>query len=141
MSESEQSREAVGVYVTDGNGRYLLTQRGPSARDEAYTWEGTGGEVEPGETAEDAARRESLEEVGIVIDNLILILDVSGIVDLKGGRWNTKIFTATTKDEPRIVDATACTGLGWFTLDEIAGLKLASYAHKDIDALQKLEAA
>jgi 8-oxo-dGTP pyrophosphatase MutT (NUDIX family) len=131
------TRRAVGVYLRKEN-RFLLTQRGKNARHESYTWEGTGGEVESGESFEEAAKREALEEIDVVIDDLTEILDVESIADSKGVEWHTKIFTATTQSIPRIKDDASCAGFGWFTLEEIAGLKLASYAHKDIEALRKL---
>jgi 8-oxo-dGTP diphosphatase len=56
---------AVGVLI-DPNGRFLLTSR-PDGKVYAGHWEFPGGKVEPGETIEQALRRELHEELGITI--------------------------------------------------------------------------
>ncbi len=56
---------AVGVLI-DGQGRFLLTSR-PAGRVYAGYWEFPGGKVEPGESIEQALRRELHEELGITI--------------------------------------------------------------------------
>jgi mutator protein MutT len=56
---------AVGVLV-DPQGRFLLTSR-PEGKVYAGYWEIPGGKVEPGETVEEALRRELHEEIGITI--------------------------------------------------------------------------
>lgn len=53
----------VGV-IRDAEGRILLTQR-QQHQDFAQCWEFPGGKIEPGETAEQALRRELREEVSI----------------------------------------------------------------------------
>jgi 8-oxo-dGTP diphosphatase len=56
---------AVGVLI-DGQGRFLLTSR-PAGKVYAGHWEFPGGKLEPGETVEQALRRELHEELGITI--------------------------------------------------------------------------
>lgn len=56
---------AVGVLF-DAGGRFLLTSR-PEGKVYAGYWEFPGGKLEPGETVEQALRRELHEELGIVI--------------------------------------------------------------------------
>jgi 8-oxo-dGTP diphosphatase len=56
---------AVGVLI-DGHGRFLLTSR-PAGKVYAGHWEFPGGKVEPGESIEQALRRELHEELGITI--------------------------------------------------------------------------
>jgi phosphoribosyl-AMP cyclohydrolase len=59
---------AVGVLI-DGGGRFLLCSR-PPGKVYAGFWEFPGGKLEPGETVEQALRRELLEELGIHIDTV-----------------------------------------------------------------------
>lgn len=54
---------AVGVLI-DADGRFLLTSR-PEGKVYAGHWEFPGGKLEPGETVEQALRRELHEELGI----------------------------------------------------------------------------
>jgi 8-oxo-dGTP diphosphatase len=56
---------AVGVLVRP-DGAFLLTSRPPGKVYEGY-WEFPGGKVEPGESVEQALRRELQEEIGISI--------------------------------------------------------------------------
>jgi len=56
---------AVGVLIR-GDGDFLLTSR-PEGKVYAGYWEFPGGKLEPGETVEQALRRELVEEIGITI--------------------------------------------------------------------------
>ena len=56
---------AVGVLIAP-DGRFLLTSR-PVGKVYAGHWEFPGGKLEPGETVEQALRRELHEEIGITI--------------------------------------------------------------------------
>ncbi|WP_254790473.1 NUDIX hydrolase [Blastococcus tunisiensis] len=53
----------VGAVVLDGAGRLLLVRRGHAPH--AGLWSLPGGRVEPGETLEQAVRREVREETGV----------------------------------------------------------------------------
>ena len=56
---------AVGVLIKP-NGDFLLTSRPPGKVYEGF-WEFPGGKLEPGESVEQALRRELIEEIGITI--------------------------------------------------------------------------
>ncbi len=68
-------RVGVGVVVAH-RGRVLLIRRGRPPR--AGEWSIPGGHLQPGETVEQAARREIAEETGIVLGPLLLV----AVVDL-----------------------------------------------------------
>lgn len=59
---------AVGVLIRD-DGAFLLTSR-PEGKVYAGYWEFPGGKVEPGETVEQALRRELMEEIGVTIGSV-----------------------------------------------------------------------
>ncbi|KQY49903.1 DNA mismatch repair protein MutT [Lysobacter sp. Root494] len=59
--------EVVAGVIRDRRGRILLARR-TEGRDLAGLWEFPGGKHEPGETAEEALKRELREELGIEID-------------------------------------------------------------------------
>lgn len=64
-------RHAARVILIDEVGRVLLFRGGDPHRPEAGTWWLVpGGGIDPGETIEDAARREIREETGLVITEL-----------------------------------------------------------------------
>ena len=69
-AEREAVDVAVGVLIErqpgGADGRFLLTSR-PAGKVYAGYWEFPGGKLEPGESVEDALRRELDEELGIAV--------------------------------------------------------------------------
>ncbi|MEM8707273.1 MAG: NUDIX domain-containing protein [Actinomycetota bacterium] len=64
-------RPAARIIVLDPDGRTLLFEGRDPARPEIGTWWfPPGGGIDEGETAEEAARRELHEELGLVVDEL-----------------------------------------------------------------------
>ncbi|WP_425616521.1 (deoxy)nucleoside triphosphate pyrophosphohydrolase [Anatilimnocola sp. NA78] len=59
----------IAIAVVQYNDRFLIGQR-PEGVALAGLWEFPGGKIHPGETAEDAAVRECLEETGLVVEPL-----------------------------------------------------------------------
>jgi 8-oxo-dGTP diphosphatase len=64
-SDRKEVEVAVGVLIRE-DGAFLLTSRPPGKVYEGY-WEFPGGKVEPGESVEEALRRELIEEIGVTI--------------------------------------------------------------------------
>ena len=67
--------DVVGAVIRDG-GRVLLAQR-PEGKAQAGLWEFPGGKIEPGETPEEALKREIREELDteIEVGSLIRTID------------------------------------------------------------------
>lgn len=57
----------IAIAVIEHEGRFLIGQRPPGVS-LAGLWEFAGGKLEPGETPEQAAVREALEETGLAIE-------------------------------------------------------------------------
>ena len=64
---------AAGVIIVDDKGRVLLQQRTDNNK-----WGILGGGIEPGETVEEAAKREVYEESGLIVENIQLFNIYSG---------------------------------------------------------------
>ena len=129
-------RRAVGVYLVR-EGRILLSQRGPKARHERFRWESVGGEVNEGETFEQAALRETKEELGVEATLTDVLAEIKRLSDETGERWHAKKFLAQTVSEPIIQEPEVSIALGWFTVDQMAELELATYAVGDVELLRK----
>ena len=56
----------VAAVVQRGDGRFLLASR-PEGSHLAGLWEFPGGAIEPGETPDEALRREMMEELGVEV--------------------------------------------------------------------------
>lgn len=104
----------VGVLVRK-DGKYLLGKRiGQHGKN---TWSVTGGHLEFGETFEDCAFRETLEESGVKIKNIKFLTAVNNVFKSEVHHSITIFMTAdwqsgqpTTSEPDKIVE------LGWYDL-------------------------
>lgn len=112
----ERPRVGIGVAIIK-DGKILLGKRKSSHGDGEYG--GPGGHLEHLESFAECARRETLEETGVEIDNIRLLcltnltkyapkhyVDIGVIADWKGG-------------EPRILEPEKCNGWAWYGLDAL----------------------
>jgi 8-oxo-dGTP pyrophosphatase MutT (NUDIX family) len=85
LPDDGRRRAAVAeVLLSDEEGRacFLITRRTATLREHTGQWALPGGRVEAGETAEDAARRELREEVGLSVEESAVL----GVLDDYGTR-------------------------------------------------------
>ncbi|MGQ3354701.1 MAG: RNA pyrophosphohydrolase [Phreatobacter sp.] len=72
-------RPNVGVALFNGQGRVLIARRigddGPEVVAPGYEWQMPQGGIDPGESPEEAARRELFEETGVVSATLLARLE------------------------------------------------------------------
>ncbi|WP_338089573.1 NUDIX domain-containing protein [Nocardioides lijunqiniae] len=110
---------AAGVLVR--NGRHVLLQK----RGDDGSWGLPGGALNPGETLEQAARRELLEETGLVAGELVLVDVYSGpefVVSYPDG-FSAYVVGATYEATETTGTLTADGGetlaLEWFDRDDV----------------------
>lgn len=112
--------EVVAGVLTQPDGRVLACRRAPG-RSAAGQWEFPGGKVEPGESAEEALRRELHEELGLdAVVGALIVRSVTGVgdvdIDLATYRvaWSTEEPSSSTDhDELRWVFPAELESLGW----------------------------
>ena len=68
LDRPDLKQAAVGITVVADGAAFLLTRRAATLRGHAGQWALPGGRADPGESAENAARRELAEELGLVLD-------------------------------------------------------------------------
>lgn len=110
----------VGAIIVNDQGQLFLAQRGPLAKNERGLWEFPGGSVEFGETLAEALRREIREEYGMEIEVGALLDVVDHILPAEGQHWVSPTYICRAQSgEPRILEPGKCTGVGWFSLNDI----------------------
>jgi len=124
------------VLVTDDDTVLLISARDPGSVGAPEFWFTPGGGVEPGETLEEAARREVHEEVGHTLDGLGPVVwerttafdfDSSTIV-----QEESFFVVRTARFHPRQVawtdiESRSTTGWRWWPVAELAGSEILAY--------------
>lgn len=119
----------VGAVIVD-DGRILAARRGPG-KAQAGLWEFPGGKIEPGETPEQALRREIREELDCWIEVGDRLTRTEhrydfGVVDL------TTYWCTLAGGEPSAIEHSE---LRWVDADEITRL---TWAPADVAAVQRI---
>ena len=118
---AENLRAAVNVRVGVGvvlvrDGRVFLAKR-QGSHGEA-TWASAGGHLEWGESLEECARRETLEELGVEVSNL-QFLCVSNILAYDKHYIDFEFLADIGDQEPWLAEPDAFSEFGWFPLNEL----------------------
>jgi ADP-ribose pyrophosphatase YjhB (NUDIX family) len=110
-------KPTAGAVVVDASGRVLLARRGIDPF--RGLWDAPGGFVEPGESLEDAVRRELQEEAGVEIAVGRLVATVPDVYDGDGSEptINTFFECRIVAGEPQAADDVA--ELRWFEPDAL----------------------
>ena len=112
---------SVAVLPRDEAGRVLMV-----LNRETGLWQTIGGSLEPGESPQEAARREALEEAGVIVE-------LRGIVAVLGGpqfrvtypngdrvAYVVTVFDAVVTGGELRPDGEETSAVEWFTLHELA---------------------
>jgi len=115
--DQEEPRPQVGVgvvFVRDG--RVFLAKREGSHGED--TWASAGGHLELGESLEECARREAMEELGVQVGEM-RFLCVSNIIAY-GKHYVDIEFLGDIGDQtPRFMEPEGFSDCGWFALDDL----------------------
>ncbi|MYM20447.1 NUDIX domain-containing protein [Brevibacterium sp. 5221] len=122
----------VGAVIVHA-GRILACRRGP-AQSAAGQWEFPGGKVEPGETQQQALRRELREELDI--DGRVGELVHSATTDVAGRPIELHCWWVRVQTEPRT--STDHDAMRWLAPHELARV---AWAEPDLPAVRALESA
>ena len=110
---------AIGAIVFNNKGEIFLSRRSQNTKNEKGHWETPGGRVEFGETLEQAAKREILEEYGAEIEIIEQWPASDHLIPDEKQHWVSTTFLAKFKlgQEPKIMEPEKCDEIGWFNLN------------------------
>ena len=114
-AEAPRPQVGVGVIFIRGGTVFLARRHGAHGED---TWASAGGQLENGETLEECARRESMEELGVTVGDL-QFLCVSNIIAYDKHYVDIEFLGDIGVQEPRLMEPEAFYDSGWFSLDSL----------------------
>jgi 8-oxo-dGTP diphosphatase len=114
-AEAPRPQVGVGVIFIRGGTVFLARRHGAHGED---TWASAGGHLENGETLEECARRESMEELGVTVGDL-QFLCVSNIIAYDKHYVDIEFLGDIGVQEPRLMEPEAFYDSGWFSLDSL----------------------
>ena len=113
--DSQRPRVGVGVIFVREGRVFLAKRHGAHGEN---TWASAGGHLEDGETFEECARREAMEELGVTVGEL-RFLCVSNIIAYGKHYVDIEFVGDIDNQEPRLMETEAFVDSGWFNLDEL----------------------
>jgi len=109
-----------GVFIHNDAGEILLLKRSKNCKNEISYWERPGGTVEFGETAVEALKRETLEEIGVEIEDIEFLSFTDHFIPKDHQHWLGLSFMAEIKSgEPRNAEPEKHEAIGWFKVDQV----------------------
>lgn len=113
----ETIRVGCGAVIMQ-NDKILLLKRVRAP--EAEHWGIPGGKVDWLETLEQAVTREIMEEVGLRLESLELLVNVNQIDADKGEHWVAPVYLVKSFTGQAVVqEPEKHSGMDWFTLDQL----------------------
>jgi 8-oxo-dGTP diphosphatase len=114
MTETTTEKPGISAAIITLDGKVLMVRRRISEGE--LMWQFPAGGIEAGESPEEAAVRETLEETGLKVEAASLI---GQRVHPKTGREMSYTACAVVDGEAHVADADELDAVAWVTLDEI----------------------
>ncbi|MCX4809017.1 NUDIX hydrolase [Streptomyces sp. NBC_01239] len=114
MTEMKTEKPAIAAAIIVDGGKVLMVRRRVSEGE--LSWQFPAGAVEAGESMEEAAVRETLEETGLTVEAVKLIGDR---VHPKSKRFMSYTAARVVSGEAHVADADELDAIAWVSLGEI----------------------
>ncbi len=110
------TRTLAKVFVVNARGEVLFLRRSATDTNRPLQWDLPGGNVEPGETLEQGAIRETDEEAGIKLSSVRPVYAITEARDWGVGTW---LFFAADVDDPEVTLSYEHDDYRWVKLEDI----------------------
>ena len=115
------SPQAASSAILERDGRFLLIRRVNPPSMDLFAF--PGGRAEPGETPDQTAVREFLEETGIAVRNPVLFATYDLKSEKEGRRhFFLSVFRVEADPDAQAIATDDAADAGWHTVEEIRGL-------------------
>jgi 8-oxo-dGTP diphosphatase len=126
-AQPPQVRVGVGVFIltsssTPTNPTFLIGKRINSHGSGTYAL--PGGHLEFGETPEECAEREIMEETGLKVSGVRFLTATNDYMQAEGKHYITMFVVCkkeNERDEAKVLEPEKCAGWEWATWDEMVG--------------------
>jgi len=108
------TKPGISAAIITSEGRVLMVRR--RVKEGELSWQFPAGGIEPGETPEEAAVRETLEETGVKVEAERLI---GQRIHPKTGREMSYTACRVIDGEAHVADADELDAVAWVSLEEI----------------------
>jgi 8-oxo-dGTP diphosphatase len=115
MTDQTDPKPGISAAIIVDQNRVLMVRR--RVKEGALSWQFPAGGIEAGESPEDAAVRETLEETGLEVKAIRLL---GQRVHPKTGRQMSYTAAEVVAGEARVADEEELAEVAWVTLGEIA---------------------
>jgi 8-oxo-dGTP diphosphatase len=114
---TEAPRVGVGVIIVRNRLVLLGKRKGGHG---AGTWATPGGHLEFGETVEECARRETLEETGLILRAVFDGPFTNNLFEVERKHYVTLFVVSPSESgEPQLLEPQKCCGWEWFSWDHL----------------------
>lgn len=109
---------SVHVWVKNSKGQFLMQKRPAHRHVDPNMWSIHGGVADAGETSLEAAKRETLEEIGLKIENPVLVYQ-NPEPDPWGGMVDVWLAHSEVNIEDLTLQSSEVSDVRWFDMDEL----------------------
>jgi 8-oxo-dGTP diphosphatase len=114
VTAAAEERPAISAAIILNDGKLLLAQR--RVKEGSLSWQFPAGQVEPGETAQQAAVRETGEEVGLTVHATELLGER---IHPNTGRRMTYVACSIDSGEAHVTDTEELAAIAWVSPPEV----------------------